>query len=233
MTELVGVERVIQHNLGDVPKLLLAIAGPSGVGKYTITQKILESHPGEMYRVRTYTTRKPRTGEVEGEQYYFVSREEFKQLAEEGKLLEGHGHDVYGHGDLYSMPADLMEGTPPGAHLILVEVDIHGTALLKRLFPGICVSIFITAPPDQLLERIRSRDAEVDAKELAHRLATAREQMRAAKDFDYLVFNHEDRQEHTVQVIEAIIATERHRVRPGVDLEATLPPGAFDTSHPA
>jgi guanylate kinase len=227
MAELVGVERIIQHNLGDVPKLLIVMAGPSGVGKYTITRRILENHPTEMYRVRTYTTRKPREGEVEGEQYHFVSREEFRRLSEEGKLLEPHGQDVYGQGDLYSMPADPLQA-PPDAHLILAEVDIHGTALLKRLFPDICVSIFVTAPPDELLERIRGRDAEMDADDLAHRLVTAREQMRASKDFDYLVVNREDRLEHTVQVVEAIITAERHRVRPGADLEAALPSDAFD-----
>jgi guanylate kinase len=221
-----SVERILETTQGQLPKQLFVLAGPSGVGKYTITQRLLENHPA-MSRVTTFTTRAPRGGEVEGDQYHFISVEEFKRKSEAGELLEPAGQDVYGLGDLYSMPTNLMTDVPEGKHLILAEVDIHGTFLLKKLHPD-SVSIFVTAPPDVLLARIRERtDEHMDAQTLAKRLDTAREHIEAAKDFDYVVFNDDDL-DGTIAAIEAIIAAERMRVRPGVDLEAMVPDEAFD-----
>lgn len=224
--KLTGVERILQATQGQLPKLLIVIAGPSGVGKYTITQRLLKNHPG-MHRVTTFTTRPPRPDEVEGDQYHFISREEFKRMSEAGELLEPAGTDVYGEGHLYSMPSNLMEAVPEGKHLILAEVDINGTALLKQLYPD-SVAIFVTAPPDVLLARIKSRaDEHMDSDSLAKRIDTAHEHVRAARNFDYIVFNNDDF-EATVAAVEAIIAAIRRQVRPGVDLEAMLPEDAFD-----
>ena len=225
------VERIVRQVKGHLPRLLFVLAGPSGVGKNTIITRILTNHSHEMDRVRTYTTRQPRADEVDGEQYHFVSWEKFRELALAGKLMEADektaGHDVYNLGDLYSMPADLFEGIPPEKHLVIAEIDIYGTRLLKERFPG-CVTIFMTAPPMALLERIRERpDEYMSQKVLAQRMHTAREQIRAAKEFDYIVFNKEDELDKTVEAIETIIRAERMRVRHGIDLEAVIPGEAF------
>lgn len=221
-----GVERVVESTQGQLPKQLFVLAGPSGVGKYTITKRLLKNHPA-MYRVTTFTTRPPRPHEVDGDQYHFITPEEFRRKSEAGELLEPAGQDVYGEGYLYSMPANLMTDVPEGKHLILAEVDIHGTALLKKLYPD-CVTIFVTAPPADLLERIRQRaDEHMDANSLSRRLETAREHIRAARNFDYIVFNDDDL-DSTVAAVGAIISAERMRVRPGLDLEAMLPAEAFD-----
>jgi guanylate kinase len=222
-----SVERILETTQGQIPRQLFVLAGPSGVGKYTITRRLLENHPA-MHRVTTFTTRPPRPDEVEGDQYHFISVEEFKRKSEAGELLEPAGQDVYGEGHLYSMPANLMTDVPEGKHLLLAEVDINGTFLLKRLHPD-CVAIFVTASPAVLLERIKMRtDEHMDADNLAKRLNTAREHIQAASQFDYLVFNDGDL-DGTIAALDAIIAAERMRVRPGVDLEAMLPDSAFDT----
>lgn len=221
-----GVERIIEVTQGKLPARLFVLAGPSGVGKYTITQGLLKSFP-EMQRVVTFTTRAPRPEEVEGDQYHFISREEFVRKAEAGLLLEKEGIDVYGEGHLYSMPADLMTNLQDGKFLVLAEVDINGTRLLKELFPA-CTAIFVTAPPVTLLQRIRERNGDSHDLDLNKRLATAREQMQAASAlFDYIVFNEGDL-DHTVEAVEAIIRAERMRVREGVNLAAMLPDDAFD-----
>jgi len=222
-----GVERVIETTQGHLPKQLFVLAGPSGVGKYTITQRLLESHPA-MQRVVTYTTRPSRPEEVEGDQYHFITLDEFRARAKDGDLLEVDGTDVYGEGYLYSMPADIM-AAPEDKHMILAEVDINGSRLLREVVPG-CITIFVTAPPADLLERIRGRDGNnTDAASLTRRLETAREQIRAAKEFDYIIFNESDNLDQTVAAVEAIIAAERNKVRQGVALEAMLPDEAFDT----
>lgn len=228
---LTDAEAVIQQTGRPLPRLLFVLAGPSGVGKNTIIKNLLTNNP-YLERLRTYTTRRARPDETPGEQYHFVSREEFRQLALAGRLMEADektvGHDVYGLGDLYSMPADIFEGIPPEKHLVIAEVDIFGMQRLKARNPD-CVTIFVTAPPADLLARIRVRtDSNMDDHALEHRMQTAREQMRAASEFDYLVFNQGERLTATVESIEVIMTAERSRIRGGVDLEATLPQDAFD-----
>jgi guanylate kinase len=194
---------------------------------------LLANHPGTMCRVRTYTTREPREDEVSGDQYFFVSYEAFRQLAEEGKLLEAdsvrEGHNVYGNEDLYSMPVDVLGATDPEKHLVIAEVDIFGARLLRDLYPD-CVTIFITAPPETLLARLREREGErMSREEMIRRINTAREQIQAAKEFDYIVFNYKQGDvEEVVAAVEAIIYASRMRTRLGADLEAVIPEEAFD-----
>lgn len=231
---LTDVEQVIKQLTGHPPRILFVLAGPSGVGKNTIIRKLLANHAGQMERVRTYTTRTPREDEVEGEQYHFVSPERFRELALAGRLMEVDektiGHDVYGLGHVYSMPSDLFEEIPPDKHLVIAEVDIYGMRRIKQRYPD-SITIFVTAPPLDLLQRIRERrDSEMDAEALSKRMKTAQEQIQAAREFDYVVFNHEHRLDDTIRAIEAIILAERERVRPGFDLEAIVPREAFLTS---
>lgn len=235
MTEaLVSVEQIILSMQGYLPKQLFVIAGPSGVGKNTIIKRLLANYPDIMCRVRTYTTREPRDDEPNGDQYFFVSYEEFRQLAEGGKLLEANsiheGHNVYGNEDLYSMPADVLGSTDSDKHLVIAEVDIYGARLLRELYSDCCVTIFITAPPITLLERLRGREGErMNQEEMARRIATAREQIGAAKEFDYVVFNNiQDDLNRVVEAVDAIIFAARMRTRLGADLEAIIPEEAFD-----
>ncbi|MBN1428259.1 MAG: hypothetical protein JXB07_07735 [Anaerolineae bacterium] len=233
-THLTDVEHILLQTQGSLPRLLFVLAGPSGVGKNTIIKRLLTNHSSIMDRVRTYTTRRRRPAEVPDAQYHFVSPEEFRTLALADKLMEADattvGHDVYGLGSLYSMPADIFEDLLPEKHLVIAEVDIYGMRLLKQRYPD-CVTIFITAPPLSLIERIRERpDDHMDADALSRRMQTAQEQIRAAKEFDYIVLNQEDQLDETMATIELILTAERCRVRSGVDLEATLPPDAFDVS---
>jgi guanylate kinase len=234
MTEpLVSIEQIILSMKGHLPKQLFVIAGPSGVGKNTIIKRLLAIHPDFMCRINTYTTREPRADEVSGDQYFFVSYEEFRRLAGEGKLLEAdsvrEGHNVYGNKDLYSMPADVLGSTDPAKHLVIAEVDIYGARLLRHLYPD-CVTIFITAPPATLLERLRGREGErMSREEMARRIDTAREQIRAAREFDYIVFNYKQGDvDDVVAAVESIVYAARMRVRLGADLDAIIPEEAFD-----
>lgn len=230
---LTGVEHVILTTQGALPRRLFVVAGPSGVGKNTIIKRLLTNNP-LMERIRTYTTRPRRPEEIEGQQYHFVTAEQFRALALAGRLMEADqaiaGHDVYGLGALYSMPLDLFEGIPPDKHLVVAEVDIFGMRRLKTRTPD-CVTIFITAPPLDLLQRIREREDDfMDDEALARRMQTAREQISAASEFDYLIFNRDDRLDDALKTLEAIVLAERNRIRPGADLEATLPHNAFSAT---
>jgi guanylate kinase len=227
---LTDAERILLQIRGSLPRLLFVLVGPSGVGKNTIIRKLLTNNP-RMDRIRTYTTRPARKDEIQGDQYHFVSYDEFRELALAGRLMEAdasiQGHDVYGLGALYSMPENLFEEISPSKHLVIAEVDIYGMRRLRGRFPD-CVTIFVSAPPDVLRQHIRERpDDHMDQESLDQRMNTAREQIRAAGEFDYLVFNEDDRLEETVRLIEAIVLAERARVRDGIDLQKIIPPEAF------
>lgn len=229
-SQLTPVERLIKNSEGTPPRLLFVIAGPSGVGKNTIIKTLLANHPIEMDRVRTYTTRAPREGEHEGQQYHFVSRDEFKAMGDRGQLLEPHGEEVYGDGHVYSMPIDIYTEIAETAHLVIAEVDVAGTRLLKSRFPQ-SISIFISAPAEELLGRIEARDgaeaADADLEKRRKRLETALEQIRAAHEFDYVVYNTHGQKDEAVQAVEAIITAERHRMRGDVSFEHEFPAESF------
>jgi len=233
-TRLTGVEKVLLQTLGHLPKQLFVLSGPSGVGKNTIIKKLLATYSPRMARVRTYTTRGPREDEIEGEQYYFVSPERFRELALSGRLMEVSGdtigHDVYGLGHLYSMPTDVFENVPDDMHLVIAEVDVHGARLLKSNYPD-AVLMFVTAPPDVLVERIEQRpDEHMTEQALAQRIAVAREHIRAARDFDFVIFNEEDRLQAAIDAISDVIHSERMRVRHGLNLEDVMPGESFNIS---
>ncbi len=229
-SQFTPVERLIKNSEGTPPRLLFVIAGPSGVGKNTIIKTLLANHPLEMDRVRTYTTRTPREGEHEGQQYHFISRDTFKTMGDRGHLLEPHGEEVYGDGHVYSMPVDIFSEIRPGAHLVIAEVDVAGTRLLKSHFPE-SISIFISAPANELLGRIEARDGaeagEADLEKRRKRLDTALAQIRAAHEFDYMIYNTQGHQSDAVAVVEAIITAERHRVRDNVAFDHAFPAESF------
>jgi guanylate kinase len=226
--QLTDVERLMLHARGSIPRMLVVVAGPSGVGKNTIIKEVLTNHSDIMARLITYTTRPRRDDEVEGEQYRFVSPQLFSELATQGRLMEANaesaGHDVYKLGHVYSMPADIYDGVPLNKHILIAEVDIHGMRRLREHYPD-CITIFVSAPPDALRERIMERrDEHMNDDNLAHRLETAREQMQAAREFDYIVFNEEGHLYRTVGAIETILSAERMRIREAdkIDLLASL-----------
>lgn len=233
--DLTDVERVILQNTGRLDHVLFVLTGPAGVGKNNIIKRLLANHP-RMGRVRTYTTRERRPDEVEGEQYHYVSPERFRELALADKLMEANaeiaGHDVYKLGKLYSLPKDIFEEILPEQHLVIAEVDVVGAQRLRERFPD-CITIFVTAPPADLLRRMEKRpDPAMDDRSLVKRMRNAREQIREARKFDYVVFNHEGGLEAAYEAVEQIVYTERMRVRPGFDLEAVLPPDAFSMIPP-
>lgn len=171
-------EFVVNDQKRDVEQRLFVISGPSGCGKATLLNYATDHT--DIKRVVTYTTRKPRPGEVDGFDYNFVSKEEFERMYENGELMEREM--VYGD-FFYGSPRDVFAGTDTD---VIMELDTKGTENYRSIY-GSILTIFILPPSiDELIRRIESRHPEANMDE---RLAVVRPQLQSATLYDYLVIN--------------------------------------------
>jgi guanylate kinase len=164
---------------------LFVIAAPSGGGKTSVVNAMLEREPGVKLSV-SYTTRKPRPGEQEGVHYHFVDVPTFMRLKDAGEFLE-HAHV---HGNWYATSATWLADQVRQGNDVLLEIDWQGAAQVRRLVPG-SVLVFLLPPSlDSLRERLVKRGQDSDG-EIARRLDGAREEMRHAGEFDYVIMNQD------------------------------------------
>lgn len=183
--------------------VLLVISAPSGAGKGTIIKRLMDDDRSLKLSVSA-TTRAPRPGEIDGEDYFFLSREEFDDLVKNGEMLE-HAEYV---GNCYGTPKGPVESWLEDGQDVILEIDVQGGQQVKKIMPE-CVSIFILPPSMKELEnRLRGRSTEMDAVVDA-RLRAAREEVRHAEEYDYVVIN--DTVDKAVEDIKTIIAAEKHR----------------------
>ncbi|UZE44395.1 guanylate kinase [Selenomonas sputigena] len=199
--------------------LLVVVSGPSGAGKGTICQTLLEKTP-LAYSVSA-TTRKPRAGEVDGESYYFLSVEAFEKMIEKDELLEwAKVYDNY-----YGTPLKKVEEKLAAGEDILLEIDTQGAMKVCEKFPE-GVYIFILPPSLAELERrIRGRDTETE-EVLQKRLAAAIDEIEAGKCYKYVVTN--DEVDGAVDSVCAILAAERRLVARNGELFDEIEKGRED-----
>ena len=182
---------------------LFVVSSPSGGGKGTIIRHVLEDVGNLSYSV-SYTTRAPRQGEIDGREYFFVSRETFEEMVAAGEFLEW----ACVHGNLYGTAKNqIIEDTAAGADIIL-EVDVQGAASVRRLLMD-SVSIFILPPSyDVLRQRLITRGTD-SPEELELRLRNAPEELKQYSAFDYVIIN--DEIDRAVGQLASIIYAERAR----------------------
>lgn len=162
---------------------LFIVSAPSGAGKTSLVQALLNINPDIDLSV-SYTTRNPRPGERDGHDYHFVSREIFLAMAERGEFLESA--EVYGN--LYGSSQTWINHEIQRGRDILLEIDWQGAAQIRGIFPD-CISIFILPPSLEALEqRLRGRGKD-DDKVIAKRLAAVSEDVAHVAEFDYVIIN--------------------------------------------
>ncbi|WP_300683084.1 guanylate kinase [Acutalibacter sp. 1XD8-36] len=183
--------------------LLLVVSAPSAGGKGTILKELFQRNENLRMSVSA-TTRQPRAGEEHGKHYYFISREEFRQLIDSNKMLE-YAEYV---GNLYGTPKGPVDQWLDEGHDVVLEIEVQGGAQIKKIVPD-CVSVFITPPSLEVLEkRLRGRGTEEEGT-ILKRLATARQELTQAGNYDYVVVN--DRLEDAVDDMLAILRSEKLR----------------------
>ncbi|HEU4808662.1 MAG TPA: guanylate kinase [Homoserinimonas sp.] len=167
------------------PSRLVVLAGPTAVGKGSVSSYIRENFP-DVHLSVSATTRNPRPGEVHGVNYYFVSDEEFDGLDAAGRMLEtATVHNAY----RYGTPRAPIEEALAAGRSVLLEIDIQGARAVKRAMPE-AVLVFLLPPTwEELVRRLIGRGTE-DAAEQARRLETAKIELAAQDEFDYKVVNH-------------------------------------------
>jgi guanylate kinase len=162
---------------------LFVVAGPSGAGKGTLVRELLQRYPSTWLSVST-TTRKPRHGESEGKQYYFIEKNEFRELADKDEFLEW----AEVHGNLYGTPRSRIKEKRSQCLDVILEIDVQGARQVRSKEPG-AVTIFVLPPSEKVMEeRLRGRGTE-NEEELRERLKNALEEKREKDDFDYVIIN--------------------------------------------
>jgi len=184
--------------------LLLVVSGPSGAGKGTICKALLNKNDQIKLSVSA-TTRKPRTGEVDGVNYFFIEKEKFTQMIEEGEFLEYA--QIYDN--FYGTPkAAIMECLEKGQDVIL-EIEMQGAGQIKEVCPD-GVFIFVLPPSlEELKNRIVGRGTET-AEEIEKRFSCAFDEINKIVDYDYFIVN--DDVEKSVKQVEGIILSEKNKV---------------------
>ncbi|KAB2009436.1 hypothetical protein ES319_D10G166700v1 [Gossypium barbadense] len=188
--------------------LIIVISGPSGVGKDAVIKRLREVREN-LHFVVTATSRGIRPGEVDGKDYYFVSKEEFLSMVEKDELVE---YAVV-YGDYKGIPKkQIREFMAKGCDIVL-RVDIQGAETLRKTLGDSGVFIFLVAESElALIERLIERKTE-SKEELLLRIATAREEVKFVKRFDYVVVNAHGKLEEAVNLVGSIIDAEKAKVR--------------------
>jgi guanylate kinase len=194
--------------------VLYIVAAPSGAGKTSLVNALLEREPSISLSV-SYTSRLPRPGEIDGKHYHFVSREVFERMAATGMFYEYANV----HGDYKGTARTAVEPLLEQGNDVLLEIDWQGARQVRAACPG-SVSVFILPPSRAELERrLRSRGSD-DAAAIARRLADSRVEISHAGDFDYVVVN--DQFADALGDLRAIVACQRLRREAQANRHAAL-----------
>ena len=180
---------------------LIIISAPSGAGKTTIVNEVLQRLAGVRDSI-SYTSRAPRAGEEHGCDYYFITRAEFEAMIARDELLEW----AEVHGNLYGTSRVFVSEVLASGMDVILTIDVQGAAITRRIFPD-AVSVFILPPSyEALIERLNTRDA---GQTEAVRLHNAETELEQYKEYDYLIVN--DDLASAVQEFTAIILAVRCR----------------------
>jgi len=165
-------------------KKLIILTGPSGVGKGTVVKEILGKDKNIWLSISA-TTREPREGEKEGENYYFLTRDNFKEMIEQNLFLEW----AQFAGNYYGTPLSSVNEKIKKGSTVLLEIEVEGAKQVKEKFPN-SLSIFLL-PPDkaELERRIRNRGTEKE-EAIKKRLSRANYEISASNQFDFSLTNH-------------------------------------------
>lgn len=206
--------------MSDFRGLIVAVSGPSGVGKGTVLTRVEElleqANPGSVGHSISVTTRAPRGQEQDGVEYFFRTKEEFEQMIKDGEIVE---YDTYVD-NYYGTPAGPLKEMVTKGQDVLFDITIEGSLALNRKFDVDTVTIFILPPSMEELEnRLRGRGTETEEK-IQKRLTQAKAEIGRADEFEYLVTNGD--LDTAAREIVAIITAEKLKASKNIDTAKAL-----------
>lgn len=206
--------------MSDFRGLIVAVSGPSGVGKGTVLARVEElleeANPGSVGHSISVTTRAPRGQEKDGVEYYFRTKEEFERMIKDGGIVE---YDTYVD-NYYGTPSEPLKRMVSKGQDVLFDITIEGSLALNRQFDVDTVTIFILPPTMEELEaRLRGRGTETEEK-IQKRLLQAKEEIGRAGEFEYLVTNGDI--DTAAREIVAIITAEKLKASKNIDTAKAL-----------
>ncbi|MHC3897867.1 UNVERIFIED_CONTAM: guanylate kinase [Wolbachia endosymbiont of Nasonia longicornis] len=182
--------------------ILLILSSPSGAGKTTISEKLLEQSTNLVMSI-SVTTRKPRPGEINGKDYFFVTEEKFHALCKAGQMLEYA--KVFEN--FYGIPKDFIEQNLSSGISVLLNIDWQGAFHLFEILREKVVSVFILPPSmEELRLRLQRRNSD-DEIEIERRLSEAQKEISKSNKYDYVIVN--DNLDKSVEEIRSILNKER------------------------
>ncbi|MGM0444910.1 MAG: guanylate kinase [Bacillota bacterium] len=181
--------------------ILFVLSGPSGVGKGTVLDQLMKDYKNIKYSVSA-TTRKPREGEIDGVDYFFISKDKFGKMKKNNEFIE----TACVHGNYYGTPRNYVEECLKSGEDIILEIDIQGAKQIRDKFKD-AVYIFLLPPNyEELKNRLEKRDSETE-ESLRIRLKNASDEIQDMKNYDYKIVN--DKLHTTVKKVEEVIEKER------------------------
>lgn len=191
-----GMKEYISDTARIVSENVIIISGPSGVGEDSVIEGLQKIMP--IKRIVTTTTREPREGEIEGNPYYFVSSEVFRDNIAKGEFVE-YAQEYNDH--LYGVTKSELERVANSGAVGIWKIEWRGVITAKRLFPGI-VAIFLTVSDLAILEsRIRRRKPDVSDQYIRERMEYTQEWMKHTDMYDYVVYNEEGKLDEAISEI--------------------------------
>lgn len=194
--------------------LLFAISGPSGVGKNSVLNRVVQQRERVQYSVSA-TSRPMRPGEVDGKSYYFVSRTRFEQMIADDELLE-HAQYV---GNYYGTPYQPIREALEAGIDVVMDVDVVGALNIKKRLPE-TVLVFLTAPSLAEIRRRLEKRGDVSPEAMEKRMERAKWECSQANQYDYLVVN--DTVEHAAAELLAIMTAEKCKMMDRIHLKEEL-----------
>jgi guanylate kinase len=164
----------------------VVVSSPSGAGKTTLCHRLMQEFPKVRFSV-SCTTRTPRTGEVDGKDYRFVTKEQFRAMADAGEFAEW----AEVHGNYYGTPRSEVDAALQGGHDVLFDIDWQGGRQLKVLYPNDAVMIWILPPSLEVLEHRLRRRATDSPEVVERRLRNAKRELQEYGTYDYLIVNED------------------------------------------
>lgn len=183
--------------------LLIVISGPAGSGKGTVNAHLLAT--GDFVYSVSATTRAPRPGEIDGVNYHFITKDDFKHRIENGDMLE---HTEY-CGNFYGTPKKEAEEVLESGKNLILEIEVEGAENVKKKYPDAVLVLLLPPSYSVQEQRLRGRGTETEEK-IRERLARAREEILHANSYDYVVYNRDGMDREAANDILAIVNAEQH-----------------------